>query len=188
MAAERLRKIKEEPLIDERIPHPYREVIRELRAIRAQLEEMKQRLPIAIPPPVVKIPPAPPAPGMPPITVKLPPIGEIEIGDASVGKLAELIAAKLIKLPNRVERIDIDTSNTTAVSLKKAGKIKPAVALGFEVEDVGGGFSYTIVRAGFGKDEKTAITGDKWDQELDDLLVKGSGNPGTARIWYFWRA
>ena len=51
------RKAKEEPLLDDRIPHPYREVIKELRAIRAELEEIKERLAAAVPP----APPVPPA-------------------------------------------------------------------------------------------------------------------------------
>ena len=55
---ERFRKIKEEPLIDERIPHPYREFVKELRAIRTLLEEIEKRLPVAAPP-VVKPPAIP---------------------------------------------------------------------------------------------------------------------------------
>jgi len=67
MAAERLKKIKEEPLVDERLPHPYREVVAELRAIKAQLEEISRKLPIAIPlaPPVVVKPPLVPAIALP---------------------------------------------------------------------------------------------------------------------------
>ena len=183
--AERLRKIKEKPLIDERIPHPYREVVAELRAMRGLLEEIKESLPVVVPP--VVVPPAAP-PTAPPIVVKPPPptIGTIEIGVTSIKKLAELISVPLEKLPNRVEKIDIDTSKTKQISLKKQGKIKTEVALGFWVEDVGGGFNYVIVRDGFGKDEKTAAVDDKWEVEFDNLLVTGSGNPGTARIWYWW--
>lgn len=68
--AERLSKIKEEPIIDERIPHPYREVIKELRSIKAQLEEISQKLAVTIP-----APPVPPVvvPRVPP-TVKIPAI------------------------------------------------------------------------------------------------------------------
>jgi len=184
MAAERLRKIKEEPLIDERIPHPYREVVAELRAMRELLEEIKEKLPVVVPPP----PAVPPAP---PIVVKPPPIGVVGIDDESIRKLAEKIAelgtAPLEKLPNRIDLIKIDTSDTTQVSLKRAGKIKPPLILGFEIEDVGGGFEYVIVREGFGKDPRTAITGDKFDIETDDLLVTGSGNAGTGKIWVWWR-
>jgi len=72
MAAERLKKVKEEPLLDERLPHPYREFAKELRAIRAKLEEISEKLPIAIPPapaaPPVVVPPGVPAP----LVVKVP--------------------------------------------------------------------------------------------------------------------
>lgn len=62
--AERLRKIREKPIVDERIPHPYREVIKELKAISGQLEEIKQRLGPPAPPIVVRPPPAPPIPAI----------------------------------------------------------------------------------------------------------------------------
>jgi len=73
MVAERLRKVREEPLLDERIPHPYREVVKELREIKAKLQEISQKLPITIPaaPPIVIRPPAvpPPAPPVPAIAL-----------------------------------------------------------------------------------------------------------------------
>jgi len=120
-----------------------------------------------------------------------PPVGVVGIDDESIRKLAEKIAelgtAPLEKLPNRIDLIKIDTSDTTQVSLKRTGKIKPALALGFEVEDVGGGFEYVIVRGGFGKDARTAMTGDKFNIAFDDLLVTGSGNAGKAKLWYWWR-
>ena len=179
--AERLRKIKEKPLIDERIPHPYREVVAELRAMRELLEDIKEKLPVAVPPPPA-VPPAPP--------LIVPTIGTVEIGGASMKKLAKLIAdlttGRLERLPNRLERVDINTSKKTQISLRKQGKIKPKVALGFWVEDIGGGFDYIVVRDGFGKDAKTAEVDDKWDQEFDDLLITGSGTPGTGKIWYWW--
>lgn len=132
-------------------------------------------------------------PPTPPVVVPPPAMGAVELGDASIQKLSELvdklatILEKLPKIPNRIEKIEVDTSKTTQASLKKDGKIKTPVALGFEVEDVGGGFKYVIVKEGFGKDERTAITGDKFDIEFDDLLVTGLGNAGTAVIWYWWK-
>jgi len=183
--AERLKKIKTEPLIDERVPHPYREIIKELRAVRELLEEVKERLPVVVPPPPA-VPPALPAP---PIVIPRP-IGVVEISTGSIEKLAKLVAelttSRLERLPNRLERIDIDTSKKTQISLRKQGRIKPKWALGFWVEAIGGGFDYVIVRDRFGKDAKTAEADDKWDQEFDDLLITGSGTAGTARLWYWW--
>jgi len=56
---ERLQRVKGEPLLDERIPHPYREIVAELRAIRSLLEK-----PAVVPgaPPIIRIPGVPPAP------------------------------------------------------------------------------------------------------------------------------
>ena len=139
--------------------------------IIALLESINERLAVAPPPP--------------------PPVGVVDIGEASIQKLAKLIAelgtAPLEKIPNRVEMININTSVTTQVSLKRTGKIKPAVALGFEVETIGGGFTYVIQKKGFGKDERTAVAGAKWNIEFDDLLITGSGQTGVGRIWVWWR-
>jgi len=215
---ERVKKIKEKPLIDERIPHPYRDVLGELRSIREELEEIKERL--APPPaPPVAPPVAPPAvPPLPPEVediirlyreglsirkiaerlrmvesevrrvVRLIPITTVVLTPSTIRSLAEEIAVRLIRLPNRVRKIEFDTSNTRTMSLKGEGLLAPPTSLGFEVEDVGGGFTYIIVRDGYGKDERTALAGDKWVIEFDDLLVRGSGLAGTARIWYWWRA
>ena len=183
--AERLREIKEKPIIDERYPHPYREVLAELRTMRELLEEVKERLPAVVPPP----PAMPTAPPAPPIVVPRP-IGVVEISTESIEKLAKLVAelttSRLERLPNRLEKVEIDTSKKTQISLRKQGRIKPKWALGFWVEAIGGGFDYVIVRDGFGKDAKTAEADDKWDQEFDDLLITGSGTAGTARLWYWW--
>lgn len=142
------------------------------------LEEIRKRLPLA--PPEIVVPPA-----RPPV---LPTIGLIEIGKDSMDALAQKTAALLIRLPNRLDRIEIDTSTDKWQSLRKTGKIKPKVALGFEVENVGGGFEYKILRKGKGPTKsRTALTGDKWDLEFDDINVKGSGDAGIAVINYWWR-
>jgi len=60
MALERLKKVKEEALLDERIPHPYREILAELRAIHTTLEQAK--IPTVGVPPTIRIPGVPPAP------------------------------------------------------------------------------------------------------------------------------
>jgi len=129
--------------------------------------------------------PAPPTVPAAPPRVAIP---QVSISEISINKLAEAITARLVRLPNRLDRIEIDTSNTNWVSLRKAGKIKPSVALGFWVEDIGGGFDYIILRQGKGPTKaRTAAKDDKWDQEFDDLMVKGSGTSGTAVIYYWWR-
>jgi len=131
---------------------------------------------IPVPPPPPPVPPPPP-----------PEISVVELGDKTMAKLEQLII-RLLQLPNRLDRIEIDTSNTSWVSLRKAGKIKPSFALGFWVESIGGGFDYKIRRVGLGPTKaRTAVADDKWDQEFDDIEVKGSGTSGTAVIYYWWR-
>ena len=179
-------KLKEKPLIDERIPHPYRELLSELKQIHEQLEEIKGLLevppaPPAVPPPVV-------VPGVPPPAVPRVAVTVTALTPENIKDLAQEITTRLVRLPNRVQKIEIDTSDTKSVSLRRKGVLKPAVPLGFEVQEIGGGFTYVIVREGFGKDERTALKGDKWEIEFDDLLIKGSGKAGTAKVWYWWRA
>lgn len=124
---------------------------------------------------------------VPPEIPEIPPLGVVDIGDVSVKALAQAIAARLLQLPNRVDDAEIDTSSTDWVSLKKTGKMKPSVAVGFHIEDVGGDFTYKIVRRGFNSPEKTAVQNDKFDFEFDDIMVKGSGTAGTGKIWIYWR-
>jgi len=60
MALRQLKKVKEEALLNERIPHPYREILAELKAIHALLEQPR---PAAVGvPPTIRIPGVPPAP------------------------------------------------------------------------------------------------------------------------------
>lgn len=142
------------------------------------LEEIKKRLPA--PPPEIIV--------RPEIVIPRRTIGVVEIDRKSIKALAQEIVKHLVKLPNRMDRIEINTSITTWKSLKKEGKIKPAIALGFWVESIGGGFDYRIIREGKGPTQpRTAVADDKWDQEFDDLLVKGAG-AGTAVIYIWWRA
>jgi len=137
------------------------------------LEDIRERLPIT-----VAVPPAPPAPP------RAPPARPIIISPAEVAKE---VSRRLVQMPNRIERIVVETINENWISLKDQGKIKPDVALGFWIEQVGGGFDYIIRRNGFGAAEKTAEIDDKWDIEFDDILVKGYGVPGQGLIWYWWR-
>jgi hypothetical protein len=112
-----------------------------------------------------------------------PPAQQIII--SNINELASAVASA--QLPNRLKRIDIDTSNTSWISLRKKELLKPPVLQGFWIEDAGGGFTYKIIREMYGTDEKDANTGDKWNQEYDDIEVKGSGLAGTAKIWVWWR-
>jgi len=52
MATERLKKLREEPLIDSRIPHPYRELVIELKKIVEELRALREKPP----PPAARIP------------------------------------------------------------------------------------------------------------------------------------
>lgn len=163
-----------------------------LQEIRDGILELQRRIPppevpVEVPPvppcrvpPVVPEVPAPPAPPAPPPM-------RVELSLRTIIQLANAITSVLQQLPNRLELIEIDTSDTTQRSLREEGKLKPAVALGFEIESVGGGFNYVVVRKGLGKDERNAIAGATWNIEYDDLLITGSGATGTARLWYWWR-
>lgn len=112
-----LKKVKEEPLIDERLPHPYREVIRELRAIRSELEEIKQRLAVVPPaPPIAK----PPAVAVPPIpAIALP---REEFREVYVEALREYGALSLAD-DLHVETIDLGKDRSTATKIEEFPKL-----------------------------------------------------------------
>lgn len=118
---------------------------------------------------------------------EIPPLGVVSLDSETIKALAQAIAVRLVQLPNRLDKIEIDTSITDWASLRKTGVLKPAVLLGFWVESIGGGFDYKIMRAGQGPTKvRTAVADDKWDQEFDDIMVKGAG-AGTATIFLWWR-
>ncbi len=102
-------------------------------------------------------------------------------------EFVDRLARRLQQLPNRLDKIDIDTSKTSWRSLRSDESLKGAVLLGFYVETVGGGFSYKITRESWESPDKTAVLDEKWDIEFDDLAVLGSGTAGTATIYYWWR-
>lgn len=120
MAAERLRKVKEEPILDERLPHPYREVVKELRAIKAQLEEISQKLPVVVPP----APPAVIRPGVPPV-VKIPAI-QLPKEDFMNIYVEALEKHGALKLANdlHVETIDLSKDRSTAALIEEFPKLK----------------------------------------------------------------
>jgi len=139
------------------------------------LRGIREQLPVAPPPPPV-IPAVPAPPERPPVERVVTPI-----------EFIEELSRRLVKTPNRLERISFDTINENWISLKREGKIKTDVALGFWIEQVGGGFDYIIRKDGFGAAEKTAEIDDRWEIEFDDLVVRGYGVSGQALIWYWWR-
>ena len=116
---ERLRKIKEEPLVNESIPHPYREVVKELRAIKAQLEEISQKLPITIPP----APPVVVRPGVPPV-VKIPAIQlpREEFLKIYVEAFEKYEALKLAD-DLHIEKIDLGVDRSTAKAITEFPKL-----------------------------------------------------------------
>lgn len=128
--------------------------------------------------PKIAVPPAPPV-EIPPIEI---PEVRIEWG------IIDLLARRLQQLPNRLDKVDIDTSKTGWKSLRSEGKLKGAILLGFYIEDVGGGFTYKVTRGDWESPEKTAVVDEKWDIELDDITVAGSGTAGQATIWVWWRS
>jgi len=118
MATERVKKIKEEPFLDERIPHPYRELVKELRAIKAQLEEISQKLPIAAPP-------TPPIrPGVPPV-IKIPAIQlpKEEFLAIFVDALEKHGALKFAD-DLYVETIDLSKDRSTSNKIEEFSKLK----------------------------------------------------------------
>lgn len=112
------------------------------------------------------------------------PLAVISLTEETIKKIRE----GLVQLPNRVREVEIDTSSTDWVSFRKTDEMKTDVALGFHIEEVGGGFTYKIVRGTNTSEEKLAMKNDRFDHEFDDLQVKGSGTTGTAKVWVYWRA
>jgi len=103
MLAERLRKTREAPLVDERIPHPYREMLTELRAIRAALER-----PAAVPgvPPTIRIPGVPPAPA---------PSEYVDVFAHGLRRYGSLLLADDLY----VETIDLGVDRSTAAKIQE---------------------------------------------------------------------
>ncbi|MEM3361604.1 MAG: hypothetical protein QXV85_10420 [Candidatus Bathyarchaeia archaeon] len=130
---------------------------------------------------------APPLPTVPPerIIERAAPL--VRITSESIDELIRKLAERLPQLPNRAGKIEFDTSITAWKSMREAKKLKPAVALGLWVEDVGGGFEYIIAKGEILSDPKRAEVGDRWDIEFDDIQIRGLGAEGTARLWYWWR-
>jgi len=106
MALERLRKIREEPLADERLPHPYREFLKELRAIAQELKELR----LKPPPPAVRIPGQLPPPS---------PSAYIDIIAHGLRKHGALLLAK----DYYVETVDLGTARDPATEFPKLSGI-----------------------------------------------------------------
>ena len=108
------RKVKEEPLIDERIPHPYREVIKELRALRAELEEIKERLPVAVP-------------AVPPVVVEAPPMPAIQLPKEEFREIyveaLRQYGGLLLAEDLHVETIDLGKDRSTSATIEEFPKL-----------------------------------------------------------------
>jgi len=117
MATDRGGKIKEEPLLDERLPHPYREVVKELRAIRKLLDEISEKLAVPAPPVIVK-PPAVPV-------VKIPAIA-LPKEEFMTIYLEALEKHGVLKLADdlHVETIDLGKDRSTDAKIEEFPKLK----------------------------------------------------------------
>jgi len=117
MAAERLRRAKEEPLLDERIPHPYREFVKELRVIRALLEELVQKLAVPAAPPVIV------RPGVPVVKIPaiyLPKEEFLNIFAEALEKHGALKFADDLY----VETVDLSKDRSTSAKIEEFSKLK----------------------------------------------------------------
>jgi len=118
---ERVRKLKEEPILDERIPHPYREFLKELRTITAKLQEISEKLPITVPPtaPAVRPPPVgPPIIKIPAITLP-----KEEFLDIYVQALEKHGALKFSD-DLYVQTVDLSTDRSTPAKIEEFSKLK----------------------------------------------------------------
>jgi len=106
MAFERLKKAREEPLMDSRLPHPYREFLIELRSIVQELRELK----LKPPPPAVRIPGVPPAPS---------PSSYIDVVAHGLRKHGALLLAN----DYYVETIDLTVARSPALEFPKLSGI-----------------------------------------------------------------
>ena len=149
------------------------EILKDLRAL------LKKEIPV----PAIPGVPALPEIVVPPVVPFPPEIPEVKLE----WWMIDYLARRLQQLPNRLDKVDIDTSDTTSISLRDKNKVKGDVLLGFYIEGIGGGFTYQAVREEYVSPERTAVVKDKLDLEFDDLLVVGSGAAGTATIWLWWR-
>jgi len=129
MAARRLEKAKEKPLLDERIPHPYREIVSELKAIKAKLDEISQKLravPIVAPPvaPPTAVPGAPPpviVPGVAPVGVMA--LSKEDFLDLLLEALEKHGALKLAD-DLYVETVDLSKDRSTTAKIEEFSKLK----------------------------------------------------------------
>lgn len=146
------------------------EILKDLRAL------LKKEVPV----PAVPGVPAPPEIVFPPLPV----IPEVKLE----WWMIDYLARRLQQLPNRFDKVVINTIDTASVSLRDKKKLKGDVLLGFYIESVAAGFTYQTVREGYVSPEKTAVVKEKLDLEFDDLLVKGAGGVGgNATMWLWWR-
>jgi len=120
-----LKKAKEKPLFDERIPHPYREFVKELRDIKALLVELNQKLPVAVP----LVPPVVVRPGVPAV-LKVPALqlSKEEFMNIYIEALEKHGALKFAD-DLYVQTVDLSTDRSTDAKIEELTKLKNIIAL-----------------------------------------------------------
>jgi len=106
MASERLKNLREKPLLDSRLPHPYREFLAQLEAIVQELKELR----LKPPPPAMRIPGVPPAPS---------PSAYIDVILNALLKHGSLLLAN----DYYVETVDLSTARSPAEEFPKLSGI-----------------------------------------------------------------
>lgn len=135
----------------------------------AVLYDIKEKLELVRPP---VIPPPVPPPTPPPTPEPTPP---------------PTLPTVITLNPNRMDLITIDTSKTDEISLRRAGKLPAREYVAIWIENVGGGFEFSLMHADFGGTKFIKATdGLSIAVRFTDIVVKGSGTAGTGKIWVFW--
>lgn|GEM_PF-3253764 len=125
MGDDRLQKVKEKPVLDGRIPHPYREYLQGLQAIVAKLEEISAKLPIAIPTVTPGIRPGMPAVKVPVPVLQLSKEQFIDVYATALEKQGVLKFADDL----HVQDIDLGVDRTTDTEIEELPKCKNSIAL-----------------------------------------------------------
>jgi len=141
VVAERIKKMTEEPLVDSRIPHPYRDFLIELKKIVKELQELRAKPPA----PAARIPGMPPAPS---------PSAYIDVIAHGLRKHGALLFAN----DYYVESIDLGTARSPALEFPKLSGIALTIFTNTGTFDL-----YMNVKDNLHKITVTALT---WPQTL----------------------
>lgn len=111
---EHLKRIKEEPLLDDNVPHPYREVIKGLNAVLLELEDIKTAL----------TPVKPPKPGVRVTTIQIPAI-QLPQEDFMKIYIEAMRQFGQLKFANdlHVETIDLSVDRSTDAKIQEFSKV-----------------------------------------------------------------